>query len=124
MKPETQLINHFSVDLLAALAVRELSGIFHHTRIESNLTSQGIPDLNTCLAGHEFWIEFKVWPNNLEPLQHSWIKRRRDAGGMVFVVTKVGDNYKAEYKEENGSYWSNSIVTIVDFIINTVLANK
>lgn len=64
---------------------------WHWQRIESNLTSQGIPDINICFGGKEFWIECKV-EDTPSPLQYSWIEQRRRAGGIVFVVEKHSDD--------------------------------
>jgi hypothetical protein len=64
----------------------------HWQSIESGGTSAGIPDLNGCVDGREFWVEAKVtssWKvNNVKPAQVGWIERRTRAGGRVFVAVR------------------------------------
>ena len=66
-------------------------------RIESHMTGQGIPDVNYTKG----WIELKYaknWPIRNGPLridhftkeQKGWILSRTYAGGLVFVLLKVG----------------------------------
>ena len=63
----------------------------HWQRIESGLTSQGIPDHNYCLEGHEGWIENKAtssWKVRVRGDQVGWIERRARNKGRVFVAVK------------------------------------
>ena len=63
----------------------------HWQRIESGLTSLGIPDHNYCLQGHEGWVENKwtsSWKVTVRGDQVGWIERRARAGGRVFVAVK------------------------------------
>jgi hypothetical protein len=58
-------------------------------RIES-WNMLGIPDINGCFRGTEFWIESKVLhgPKNkvvFRPFQVPWLLRRRHAGGRAYV---------------------------------------
>lgn len=60
----------------------------HFQAIETGSTGRGIPDLNGCLNGTEFWIEFKKTNANavnLSPEQVAWILRRRRARGNVYI---------------------------------------
>lgn len=53
--------------------------------------SRGVPDINGCLYGQEFWIEFKLtsgWAVGLRPEQVAWLVRRARAGGRVFVAVR------------------------------------
>ncbi len=66
-------------------------------RIESHLTASGIPDVNYSQG----WIELKYaerWPPRQGPLrvdhftpeQRGWLVQRRQAGGLAFLLLKVG----------------------------------
>jgi len=75
----------------------------HQVRVE-NPAGPGTPDLNCCLNGKEFWIEFKqvktlpkraatpVFTNCLEPHQALWAMLRTRAGGRVYVVGYVEES--------------------------------
>lgn len=63
----------------------------HWQGIETWSTGQGVPDMNGCLQGHEFWIENKLakgWKVNFEPGQVAWAERRIRAGGRVFLAVR------------------------------------
>jgi hypothetical protein len=57
-------------------------------RIEA-FSGSGIPDINACFRGVEFWIETKIMQPNgrvyLRKYQYAWIRRRVNAGGRVFI---------------------------------------
>lgn len=64
----------------------------HVQRVEDQF-STGIPDINICYQGTEFWIEAKVCNTNkinfeslLRPAQKRWHHFRKKAGGKVFTV--------------------------------------
>ena len=63
----------------------------HFTRLESN-TINGIPDINGCWAGHDFWIELKSdeasYPK-LSKWQISWINKRVAHGGIVLICKET-----------------------------------
>ena len=62
----------------------------HLVRIE-NKASPGIPDVNGCYKGIEFWIELKVIKGNslqLSKFQKAWIYERTKSGGKVFVLAR------------------------------------
>ena len=63
----------------------------HFTRIESN-TINGIPDLNGCWAGYDFWIELKSdsasYPK-LSKWQIAWINKRVAHGGIVLICKET-----------------------------------
>lgn len=73
-------------------------------RIE-NAFGLGIPDVNFCVHGVEGWIELKArvsWPKKHDgPVtlphytmeQRAWAKRRHRAGGRVWWLLKVGEEY-------------------------------
>ena len=57
--------------------------------IESGTTGGGIPDLNGCFDGVEFWIECKAtagWRVKIRPAQVAWTERRMRHGGRVFLA--------------------------------------
>ena len=91
MKDET-LVCRKLIDTLSMICVSEQLS-HHFVRIESNLTQQGIPDINGCINGREFWIEVKVDENELSPMQISWHRQREQAGGLVFVITKYDSTW-------------------------------
>src|SRR6266550_5439963 len=61
----------------------------HVQRIETS-TAAGVPDMNVCHEGHEFWIESKLYiPGRgvlLRKEQYAWGMRRATVGGRAFVV--------------------------------------
>ena len=87
MKPETEFNSEIVTVLVHECLARGLR--LHITRIESNYTQQGIPDINFCLEGHEAWIESKVDEEPRSALQLSWHKQRYNAGGKVFTLRKI-----------------------------------
>ena len=62
----------------------------HLVRIE-NKACPGVPDVNGCYDGVEFWIELKVIKGNslrLSKFQKAWIYERTKFGGKVFVLAR------------------------------------
>ena len=62
----------------------------HLVRIE-NKSGPGVPDVNGCYKGIEFWIELKVIKGNslrLSKFQKAWIYERTKFGGKVFVLAR------------------------------------
>lgn len=65
----------------------------HWQRIET-VTSAGVPDVNGCLDGVEFWIELKVltgtrklrFQHDLKPTQVAWLTKRWMNGGKTFIM--------------------------------------
>lgn len=113
--PETELYRDLINYLKSECVVRGLK--CHIQRIESNLTSQGIPDINLCIEGHEVWIECKI-DDDLSPMQISWRKQRLEAGGKVFYLNKRKDDY-ALYTPYY--WWDVGLQPIVDKIITEAL---
>jgi hypothetical protein len=64
----------------------------HWVSIESPSTEPGIPDLNGCYNGVEFWVENKLTHgfavSNILPEQIGWHLRRVRAGGRTFVAVR------------------------------------
>ena len=63
----------------------------HLMRLESS-TINGIPDINGCWAGKEFWIELKsdkVSYPKLSKWQISWINKRISVGGIVIICIEA-----------------------------------
>jgi len=71
---------------------------FHLQRIETGLTGSGVPDVNGCKKGQEFWIELKeIHSGNsltLRPMQVSWLAKRAMHGGQVFVLARKNNEIK------------------------------
>lgn len=63
----------------------------HSTPIEVYI-GKGIPDVNWCVNGKEFWTELKVITatnrlrEQLKPEQVAWLLKRTNAGGNAWVV--------------------------------------
>ena len=79
---------------------------YHFIRIES-ATINGIPDVNACVKGHEFWLELKS--NNtknygLSKYQINWFIKRRRAGGFAFILhyTPLKSEFKLLEVREDG----------------------
>jgi len=64
----------------------------HVQRIET-IYHPGVPDLNVCIQGVEWWIEVKVKRDTLSDIQRLWITLRVKCGGRVAFVkfTKSGE---------------------------------
>ncbi len=63
----------------------------HLIRVESN-TVNGIPDINGCWSGKEFWMELKsdkVGYPKLSKWQISWINKRIKHGGIVIICNET-----------------------------------
>lgn len=64
----------------------------HWQSIETGGTGRGVPDLNGCWLGVEFWIELKHVARGrkvaLSPVQAAWIARRLRAGGRAFILAR------------------------------------
>ena len=70
----------------------------HWQRIETGMTGSGVPDVNGCAKGKEFWIELKeVHSGNsltLRPMQVAWLSKRAKNGGQVFVLARKNNQMK------------------------------
>ena len=70
----------------------------HLQRIETGMTGAGVPDVNGCAKGKEFWVELKeIHSGNkitLRPMQISWIAKRAMHGGQVFVLARKNNEIK------------------------------
>lgn len=74
----------------------------HDIRVE-NPACPGTPDLNACINGVEFWIEFKqvkampkrddtpVFSGCLRPEQVVWLYKRSRVGGRCYIAGYVED---------------------------------
>lgn len=75
---------------LRAIFRKHLKG-FDLLAVETGGTASGVPDLNGCKAGVEFWCEMKAcdhWRCHIRPMQVGWIERRLRYGGRVFVAVR------------------------------------
>lgn len=64
----------------------------HWQRVEVGLIAAGVPDLNGCHSGCEFWIENKWTKTNkvsISPEQCAWLAQRTRAGGRTFVAVRL-----------------------------------
>lgn len=70
-------------------------------RIE-NWSGPGVPDVNFCLYGKDYWVECKWVPSvkgarfshPLNREQCSWLLRRVRAGGSAWVLARRVDTFK------------------------------
>ena len=81
---------------------RKLLKAGHDIRVE-NPACPGTPDLNDCIDGVEFWVEFKqvkempkrpdtpVFRDALRPEQVVWHYKRAHVGGRSFIAGYVED---------------------------------
>ena len=106
------------------LLLRENLPNIHLQRIETGMTGAGIPDINGCGKGKEFWIELKeIHSGNkltLRPMQISWLAQRASHGGQVFVMARKNNEIKLYHIDSltgikdlvKGGYSSNSLLTL------------
>lgn len=81
---------------------KKLEPRIHLQRLESSV-GNGVPDVNGCLAGRDFWLELKLVTGNqvkLTPLQAAWLKTRAEAGGRSFVLARKGDTFRLWHGED------------------------
>lgn len=75
--------------------VRESLPAVHWQAVETGGTGRGIPDLNGCLRGVEFWVELKLVKRGLQvpltPTQVAWHLRRARAGGRTWLLVRWRD---------------------------------
>lgn len=122
---ETQLYHKIEKEMMLACNKYGISaGQVDYSRIESPSTP-GIPDINYCIKGREFWIECKVKHkdqsrNQLKPNQKAWHKRRTLAGGNVFVLRySVSENITRLIKNEEMIY-EGSMIGACEMILTVV----
>ena len=96
----------------------------HLQRIETGMTGAGVPDVNGCAKGKEFWVELKeIHSGNkltLRPMQISWLAKRASYGGQVFVMARKNDEIKLYHIDSlsgiqdlvKGGYNSDALVTL------------
>ena len=61
---------------------------WHFVRIESS-TINGIPDVNACMDGNEFWLELKsndAKNYGISKYQINWFLKRNRSGGKPFIL--------------------------------------
>ncbi len=80
----------------------------HWVSVETAFTESGIPDMNGCWEGVEFWIENKRtsgWAlSTFKIEQVAWIMRRLRAGGRVFIATRRLSAHVDEIWLHSGAY--------------------
>ena len=70
----------------------------HMTRVE-NAASFGMPDVNCCYQGVEFWIEHKIEKSDtvlFRPSQIAWLAARMKVQGLNRVFIVVGSTKWSE----------------------------
>ena len=80
------------------LLMRTNLPFIHLQRIETGMTGAGVPDVNGCAKGKEFWVELKeIHSGNaltLRPMQVAWLGKRAAHGGQVFVLARKNAELK------------------------------
>jgi Holliday junction resolvase len=79
----------------------------HWATVESRATESGIPDINGCIAGSEFWLECKLtkaYAVVMRPMQIAWILRRVRHGGKVFIAVRKKNSKVDELYLIDGAY--------------------
>ena len=91
------------------------------------MTGSGVPDVNGCAKGKEFWIELKEIHRGkaltLRPMQVAWMAKRSAVGGQVFVLARKQDVIKLyhvdglsgakELQENPKGFYQKSLVTLI-----------
>ena len=99
----------------------------HFQRIETGLTGSGVPDVNGCAKGKEFWIELKEIHSGksltLRSMQVAWMAKRSAVGGQVFVLARKqgviklfhvdGLSGAKELQENPKGFYQKSLVTLI-----------
>lgn len=64
----------------------------HAARVDAALggCDPGTPDSVLSIEGRGGWVEFKVWPRRLEPMQLPWHTEAVRSGAYAVVVCLVG----------------------------------
>lgn len=98
----------------------------HCQRIETS-TASGVPDLNCCLRGVEFWIETKIMTPQqrvlLRPYQWAWIRRRSEAGGLVYVIAaSPATNFVYVWSGKNIEVSKKGIYMMIMSVANFVMS--
>lgn len=76
-------------DELREFLKKQLKNICHFQRIETGSVASGVPDLNLCYRGVEYWVELKMIKGtkiSFRPTQIPWNIHRAKAGGRNFVL--------------------------------------
>jgi hypothetical protein len=79
-----------SDDELRKIFRRHMPGVDWQA-VETGSTGSGVPDLNGCRVGVEFWLEMKQathWRITIRPMQVAWCERRLRNGGRVFCAVR------------------------------------
>ena len=106
------------------LLMRTNLPFIHLQRIETGMTGAGVPDVNGCAKGKEFWVELKeIHSGNqltLRPMQISWLAKRAAHGGQVFVMARKNNEIKLYHIDSlsgikdlvKGGYKSKALLTL------------
>ncbi len=74
---------------------------WHLFRIESS-TINGIPDVNACIDGKDFWIELKCNRGKnlgVSKFQSVWHLKRKQSGGKCFILNASSTKRRLEVFE-------------------------
>jgi hypothetical protein len=63
----------------------------HAIRVEASEggVDPGTPDCNLSVNGHGGWVELKVWPEPVSPIQIAWHLEAEDLGASVRLWSQV-----------------------------------
>lgn len=90
----------------------------HAQAIEHNY-HPGVPDLNVCIRGVEWWIEVKINDDPLRPNQQIWMELRKQCGGNVCVVRFKNSKVMVQHwdRETNSLFTYDSIGKLIENFI-------
>ena len=88
-----------------------------HVQIVEHYLHPGIPDLNVCVNGTEYWLEVKIDKDKLRTEQQLWMEMRRRCGGNVGVIRFIND--KIVYEAEGCKIIYDSVKEFIENFVST-----
>lgn len=89
-------LSRYIINISRTNAVNKTKPYMRAMQVE-NIMTTGVPDMNICYQGHEFWIELKtpktpkkdtsrILKYGLSPKQEMWFKQQIRAGGLAYLM--------------------------------------
>jgi len=104
--------------------VRRAWDYAHLVRIESS-SSFGLPDINVCCNGKEFWVELKVAHGNyftLQPSQLAWTANRLKAGAKNLFILIGNEKTKGTYLCKSSELFRPGVVLNHGSVLKAVIS--
>lgn len=99
--------------------VREIVNSIHHylkdephyvQKLHGSAASSGLPDMVLIARGQTIFIEFKIHPNKLSPLQKAVIDKINQSGGVATMISKISSKKATcgmlTLDRLHGGYWT------------------